>query len=123
MAPAKGAESGPVSWFGEGDGGEAVPIRAAVDRLLQVRGLEQTAVLADVTAVWDEVAGPEAAPHVSPRTLRDGELVVEVDHPAWATQVQLSSAQLLARLADKLGSSAPTRLSVRVVPPGRAKRP
>lgn len=111
-----------MSWFGEDEEAGAVPIRTAVDRLLQVRGLEQTAVLADVTAVWDEVAGPEAAAHVTPRALRDGELVVEVDHPAWATEVQLSSERLLAGLAGKLGSPAPTRLAVRVVPPGRARR-
>jgi predicted nucleic acid-binding Zn ribbon protein len=110
-----------VTWHGDDPEDDSVPLRSALDRLLEVRGLEATAQLADVTAVWDEVAGPAAA-HVSPRTFRGDELVVEVDHPAWATEVQISSGDLLARLSDRLGRRAPTRLSVRVVPPGRARR-
>lgn len=100
-----------------------VRLGSAIDRLLKVRGLEQGAVLADVDRLWDEVAGPDAAPHVRPRAVRGDELVLDVDHPAWATQVQLSAPELLGRLAASLGSRAPSRLSVHVVPPGRLTRP
>ncbi len=113
-----------MSWSDDpgkkGDG--TVPIRFALARLLRARGIEAAAVLAEVRAVWDEVAGPEAAPHISPRSLRGDELIVEVDHPAWATQVQLSSAELLGRLAERLGPSSPRKISAQVVPPGRGPR-
>lgn len=99
-----------------------MPIRSALDRLLKARGIEAAAVLAEVRAVWEEVAGQEAALHVNPCSLRGDDLVVEVDHPAWATEVQRSSAELLGRLAERLGPSAPSRISARVVPPGRISR-
>jgi len=97
-----------------------VPISDAVEHLLTARGLEATAVLAEVLGGWDETVGRDVAAHVVPVAVRQGgELVVEVDEPAWATQVQLLSSLLLARLADQLGPSAPHRLSVKV---GRPRR-
>ena len=54
------------------------------------------------------------------RTLfADGELVVSVDHPAWATELELAGSAVLSRLAEKLGDMAPKRLSVRVEPGSR----
>ena len=97
-----------------------VRIGAAVDHLLRARGLEATAVLADVVGCWEATVGRDVATHVTPVVVRQSELVVEVDEPAWATQVQLLSSLLLARLADQLGPGAPHRLSVRV---GRPWRP
>lgn len=97
----------------------ALPIGAAVEHLLKARGLEATAVLADILTCWDETVGRDVAVHVTPVGLRQGELIVEVDEPAWATQVQLLGSLVLARLADQLGPGAPQRLSVRV---GRPRR-
>ena len=91
-----------------------VPIATAVEHLLAARGIEATAVLADVLGCWEETVGREVAAHVVPVALRQGEIVLEVDEPAWATQVQLLSSLLLARLGDQLGSRAPERVSVRV---------
>jgi hypothetical protein len=56
---------------------------------------------------------------VRPLLVRDGELVVSVDHPAWATELELAGSAVLARLSAELGDMAPRRLSVRVVPRSR----
>jgi hypothetical protein len=56
---------------------------------------------------------------VHPQLVRDRELVVSVDHPAWATELDLAGSAVLERLFEQLGNLAPTRLSVRVVPPSR----
>ena len=106
----RGAEAEPAS---------AVPIGAAVDRLLRQRGLEDALVLGRVTSCWEEVVGPEVARQVRPHLVRDGELVVSVDHPAWATELELAGSAVLARLSAELGDMAPKRLSVRVVPRSR----
>lgn len=98
----------------EGGGPPPPTIGAAVNRLLRARGLEEAAVLADVQAVWVEAVGAEVAAHVSPVALHSGELVADVDQAAWATQVQLLSSTLLARLAEVLGPGAPDRLRVRL---------
>lgn len=97
----------------------AVPIGAAVDRLLHERGMEDALVLGRVTSCWEDVVGPEVARQVHPRQVRGRELVVSVDHPAWATELELAGSVVLSRLAEVLGDIAPQRLSVRVEPGSR----
>ncbi len=99
--------------------GQAVSIGTAVDSLLRQRGMEDALVLGRVVSCWEEVVGPEVARQVHPQLVRDRELVVSVDHPAWATELDLAGSAVLERLFEQLGNLAPTRLSVRVVPPSR----
>lgn len=104
---------------GDGSGAPAVPLRDALDGLLRQRGLEDALVLGQVTACWEEIVGPEVALQVRPRLVRDRELVLAVDHPAWATELELAGAVVLKRLSEELGEVAPERLSVRVEPAPR----
>jgi len=92
-----------------------VPIGTAVDRLLRQRGMEDALVLGRVAGCWEQVVGPEVARQVHPELVRDDELVVSVDHPAWATELELAGSAVLSRLYEELGEMAPKRLSVRVV--------
>ena len=107
----------PSAPFGEdeAEGGPTVPIGTAVDRLLRQRGMEDALVLGRVAGCWEQVVGPEVARQVHPELVRDDELVVSVDHPAWATELELAGSAVLGRLAEELGDVAPKRLSVRVV--------
>ena len=62
---------------------------------------------------WEEAVGAAVAAHVQPVKL-DGEvLVVEVDDPAWATQIRFLEATLRERLREVAGASV-ERLEVRV---------
>ena len=99
--------------------GPAMPIGTALDRLLRQRGMEDALVLGRVASCWEDVVGPEVARQVHPQLVRDGELLVSVDHPAWATELELAGSTVLSRLAQQLGDMAPQRLSVRVVPGSR----
>ncbi len=99
------------------DNTSSVPIRSAVESLLMSRGLEDAARLSELTASWETAAGVDLARRVRPVGLRGDELIVEVEEPAWATHVRLSSGALLAVLAEHLGPGAPHRLSVRVARP------
>ena len=47
---------------------------------------------------WDEAVGEQVAQHVKPVKLDDGVLVVEVDDPAWATQVKFLGPMITERL-------------------------
>ena len=49
---------------------------------------------------WDEAVGSAISQHCRPRRLSKGELLVEVDHPGWATEVQYLEQDLLAKLAQ-----------------------
>lgn len=96
--------------------GPTVPIGTALDRLMRQRGMEDALILGRVASCWEEIVGPAVARQVRPQLVRDGELVVSVDHPAWATELELVGSAVLSRLSEALGDVAPKRLSVRVVP-------
>ena len=51
------------------------------------------------------IVGERLAEHVRPCSYADGELVVAVDSPAWATQIR-AMAQLVRKLNEELGHGA-----------------
>jgi len=53
---------------------------------------------------WDDVVGSAVAAHVQPVKLDGNRLVVEVDDPAWATQLRFLEADLRARLQATVGA-------------------
>jgi len=77
--------------------------------------------LAALENAWREVAGAQLAQHAQVRSVRDGQAVVEVDGPAWATQIRYLANDLLQGLAERLGSRAITSLRVVVKGPQRAR--
>jgi predicted nucleic acid-binding Zn ribbon protein len=62
---------------------------------------------------WDEAVGAPVAAHVQPLRLEGTTLVVEVDDPAWATQMRFLEATLRERLAEVAGATV-ERIEVRV---------
>ena len=75
-----------------------------LDRLVADRGWQTDAAVGGVMGRWAEIVGPEVAAHAEPVSWQDGELVVQADSTAWATQIRLLAPTLLARLADELGA-------------------
>ena len=84
-----------------------------LDRLL--RSLKGGSVRATgaVFGRWEEIVGANVAAHARPVKLEDGRLVVEVDDPAWATQLRFLEADLVTRLSEA-GGLAVTSVDVRV---------
>ena len=58
---------------------------------------------ARATEAWPEAAGPDIARHTAGVFLREGELVVYVDSPVWATELTALGEQLRTRLNETLG--------------------
>ncbi|HEY3317682.1 MAG TPA: DUF721 domain-containing protein [Coriobacteriia bacterium] len=52
---------------------------------------------------WKRVAGIEIGKHTAGSALRDGELLVYVDSPAWANELSVMTEHLRARLNEELG--------------------
>jgi predicted nucleic acid-binding Zn ribbon protein len=84
-----------------------------LDRLVTERGWEADAAVGGVMGRWPAIVGPEVAAHAAPVSYDDGELVVQADSTAWATQIRLLAPTLLARLADELGAGTVTQVTVR----------
>ncbi len=90
------------------------PLDASLDKLSRRLGLEDARTLGRLFSRWEETVGPAMAQHVHPVRLDREALVVNVDHPAWATQVRHLGEDLLDRVADATGVARPSRLEVRV---------
>jgi len=58
-------------------------------------------VLGRVASCWEDARRSEVARQVHPQLVRDGELLVSVDHPAWATSFELAGSTVLSRLAQQ----------------------
>jgi predicted nucleic acid-binding Zn ribbon protein len=97
-----------------GPGDDPIALTEALDDV--VRSLQGGAGLSEVRGVfgqWDEAVGETVAAHVRPVRLDSGGLLVEVDEPAWATQVRLLADDLRTRLFDVAGVTV-DRIEVRV---------
>jgi predicted nucleic acid-binding Zn ribbon protein len=93
--------------------GDPVAFGSAVNELLDERGWQGDAQAARVLADWESIVGAEVAAACHPVRLRAGELQIEAESTAWATQLRLLSRSLLARITAELGPGIVTRLVVR----------
>jgi predicted nucleic acid-binding Zn ribbon protein len=98
---------------------DPVPVADALDRMLRsMRGGAGRAEVGGVFGRWDEAVGPTVASNVRPVRLEQGTLLVEVEDPAWATQVRFLADEVRRRLLDVTGVAV-ERIEVRV---GRPRR-
>lgn len=93
---------------------EATPIASSLAGEVRRLGGPDAGAIGQVFGHWEEIVGPAVAAHSRPRGLRDGVLTVEVDDPAWATQLRWLEAQVLARITEVAGAAHATQLVVRV---------
>jgi predicted nucleic acid-binding Zn ribbon protein len=95
---------------------DPIPISASLDEVVRsLRGPGRREV-GGVFGRWEEAVGAQVAVHARPVRLDGGVLVVEVDEPAWATQITLLSNTIRERLATVTGVEV-TRVDVRVYRP------
>jgi predicted nucleic acid-binding Zn ribbon protein len=85
---------------------------AVLAKLVEARGWERPAAEATVFGDWPKVVGAEVASHCRPVKLADGELTIEAESTAWATQLRLLAARLLAQIAAKVGHNVVTKLYI-----------
>jgi predicted nucleic acid-binding Zn ribbon protein len=92
---------------------EPVSISSSLDGVVRsLRGPDRSTV-SGVFGRWEDAVGPQVAAHVRPLKLDEGVLVVEVDDPAWATQVKFLAGTIIERLAEVAGVSV-ARVEARV---------
>ncbi len=93
--------------------GEPVPFGVALTDLLAQRGWQAQAAGASVLSRWESLVGEQIAAHCKPVALREGQLVIEAETTAWATQLRLLSRTLTAKLTEQLGEDVVRSLVVR----------
>nr|WP_281892141.1 DciA family protein [Phytohabitans aurantiacus] len=81
-------------------------------RLVKARGWQGPTAEATVFGAWERVVGPDVAKHSRPVKLDNGELTVEAESTAWATQLRLLAASLLQRIAGEVGHDVVRKLHI-----------
>ncbi len=101
------------AWSGPGpDRRDPQPLGAVADELAKTRGWTPRVAEGTVFAQWATVVGEQIAEHAQPTTLRDGVLSVAAESTAWATQLRMVQAQLLAKIAAAVGDGVVTSLKI-----------
>ena len=88
------------------DAPEGRPPKPLSDVLARVlRGMKVTdeSTAMGLFSHWPTIVGESVAEHVTPKRLEKRVLTVEVDDPAWATQLKFLESQLLSTLKDHIG--------------------
>jgi len=88
------------------------PFGSVLARLVKARGWQRPAAEARVFGEWPTVVGADLAEHCRPVKLENGELTVEAESTAWATQLKLLAAKLLVRIAREVGDGVVKKLHI-----------
>lgn len=87
-----------------------------IDTILAGFGAPPAPVLSRIADAWADLVGPVAAEHTRPGRIADGRLRVDVDGPAWASQMRWQQGEVLAKIAALIPESTITEISPRVRP-------
>ena len=112
--PRRAAErGGRRRWSGPGeDSRDPQPFGRAARELANTNGWSPRVAEGTVFAQWATVVGDQIAEHAQPTVLRDGVLSVSAESTAWATQLRMVQAQLLAKIAAAVGDGVVTALKI-----------
>lgn len=101
------------SWSGPGpDLRDPQPLGSVARDLAKKRGWSTHVAEGTVLGQWPAVVGQQIADHATPTALTDGVLSVTAESTAWATQLRIMQAQLLAKIAAAVGNGVVTSLKI-----------
>ncbi|MFP5021193.1 DciA family protein [Pseudonocardia phyllosphaerae] len=100
-------------WSSAGpDDRDPQPLGRLASRISMDRGWSSRLTDATVLGRWPQLVGSDIADHCTPMSLRDGELTLQAESTAWATQLRTLQRQLLTRLAAAVGPDVVRRIRV-----------
>lgn len=101
------------SWSGPGpDRRDPQPLGRVARDVAKKRGWSSRVAEGTVLGQWASVVGQQIADHATPTALSDGVLKVSAESTAWATQLRIMQAQLLAKIAAAVGDGVVTTLKI-----------
>lgn len=101
------------SWSGPGsDTRDPQPLGRAARDVAKRRGWSPHVAEGMVFGEWSVMVGQQIADHATPTVLQDGVLTVTAESTAWATQLRMMRAQLLAKIAAAAGDGVVTSLKI-----------
>lgn len=95
---------------------EPVHLRSVLEQLLKDFGTPDITVVTSIVDQWEEVVGLDLAAKISAVAISGSELIVRVDDPAWASQINWLEKQLLDKITSLVGEEKITSIRVRTTP-------
>jgi len=92
---------------------EPVHLRSVLEQLLKDFGTPDITVVTSIVDQWEEVVGLDLAAKISAVAISGSELIVRVDDPAWASQINWLEKQLLDKITSLVGEEKVTSIRVR----------
>lgn len=92
---------------------DPAPLAATLQAWAKRAGSGGELTKATVFGRWPELVGADIADRCEPVSLVDGELVLQAESTAWATQLRMLSAQLISRINAEVGPGTVTRIRAR----------
>ena len=100
-------------WSGAGpDDRDPQPLGRLASRIATDHGWTERLAGGHVFGKWAKLVGEDVAQHAKPITLSEGELTVQADSTAWATQLRLLQRELIKRIAAGVGDGVVKRLKI-----------
>lgn len=88
-------------------------LESTLDRLVTEHGWDTEVAVHGLFGRWAEIVGAEIAEHCRPDRYADGQLWVQADSTAWATQLRMLAPNVVGKLNERLGDGTVTRINVR----------
>ena len=86
-----------------------------VPSVMKSLGLEQRLQQSQVFFLWREIVGSDIARHAQPSRLRNGVLMVSVDHPIWLQELsRYHKSLLLQKIKERIGQNAVRNIVFRI---------
>ena len=92
-------------WSGPGpDARDPKPLGATLNAWLKTAGSTADLDKATLFGRWEQIVGPEIASRAVPINLVDGELTLQAESTAWATQIRMMAPAIMGKIATSVGS-------------------
>ena len=79
---------------------------------MSVHGSRTDLAVATVFGRWAEIVGADVASHAVPVSLVDGDLLLQAESTAWASQLRLLAPTISQRINGRVGRGTVTRIRV-----------
>lgn len=90
------------------------PIQTGVARVMHHLHAPQPTIVQSVFDHWEALVGDVIAAHCRPAKIVSGVLVIEVDDPAWASELTWLSSDLVRRIQKQLETNEINEISVKL---------
>ncbi len=91
---------------------DPTPLSSLVNKMIDENGWQGDLAAHRVIGDWGRIVGPEVAQHCEVGNFTDGQIDVQADSTAWATQLRMLAPRIVAKINDELGDGAVIRLNI-----------